>query len=499
MVRRKSIIAGILCSMLVLGGCGKAPEEISDYGNGIDDHVVENSIGGIDSTQADTETEADTSITTGTSNLANNELFGNKQIQWRDNFTVDDDKMKADVYIDYYPIPAEKLPLYKYRQVKLEDIHEDEIVEKIFGGTAEKRTSDLSIENGDSGELVMNYSGFLYSCVNRMDPNQTYSGWVDGEDYFIHTYEGQYKGVDAQMIIGYSYITGSVFLTMCPKVPGELIDNPNYKGMGTYQDMSEAEWAMTGDEKNDYDLYLDGLANKCQKTPDELVEDVSDFVGETFGIKPCEAAFQTRDEGYMVAVDGEVVVNDESTPRTEVVFYNIDDELLLSSHDGENKYDTEGLMIQEKNGYYVSLCNNISGFGSFGKASDSYKNYEYYELAAFNQGGFYVNDYGVLGFCMIFDSLLTEEVADSANVLSFENLKNAFVTAVSENVDSSQVDTDALHFKNMNVVYYGVADPDNASEGTMVPALWVHAVDGTRDTLEVIINALDGSLIEIKY
>ena len=66
-------------------------------------------------------------------------------------------------------------------------------------------------------------------------------------------------------------------------------------------------------------------------------------------------------------------------------------------------------------------------------------------------------------------------------------------------MDSSQVDTDALHFKNMNVVYYGVADPDNASEGTMVPALWVHAVDGTRDTLEVIINALDGSLIEIKY
>ena len=52
MVRRKSIIAGILCSMLVLGGCGKAPEEISDYGNGTDDHVVENSIGGIDSLSA---------------------------------------------------------------------------------------------------------------------------------------------------------------------------------------------------------------------------------------------------------------------------------------------------------------------------------------------------------------------------------------------------------------------------------------------------------------
>ena len=96
MGKKRTILAGVLSAMLILAGCGKQ-DAITDYGNGVDDHLTEETKGGVDSTAANTESEGDITETAATkSDLSKNELFGDKQIQWRDKFSVDDGKVNVD-------------------------------------------------------------------------------------------------------------------------------------------------------------------------------------------------------------------------------------------------------------------------------------------------------------------------------------------------------------------------------------------------------------------
>ena len=155
--------------------------------------------------------------------------------------------------------------------------------------------------------------------------------------------------------------------------------------------------------------------------------------------------------------------------------------------------------FQEKNGYYVALSNNIGGIFTYGASAASYRNYAYYDMANYNQGGFYVSDDGVMGFILLFDGWLTEKIAEDSSILSFEILKESFIKEVSENVDPSKLNTDKLYFKNMYLTYYGITNPDDETTGTLVPALWFTATEGTTTKMTVIINALDGSLIDISY
>ena len=150
MCKKRTILAGVLSAMLVLTGCGKQ-DAITDYGNGVDDHLTEETKGGVDSTAANTESEGDITETAATkSDLSKNELFGDKQIQWRDKFSIDDGKVNVDVYIDYNPMPIKELPLYKYTRASAAEIDEEKVVEKLFGDTAVQKTTPLEFDKGDS-------------------------------------------------------------------------------------------------------------------------------------------------------------------------------------------------------------------------------------------------------------------------------------------------------------------------------------------------------------
>jgi hypothetical protein len=292
---------------------------------------------------------------------------------------------------------------------------------------------------------------------------------------------------------------------MCVKTPGDLIDHPDYKGMGTYYNAAGAEY-YTGDDNSD-DTTARNMTNKCEMSKEELIDTVSDFMEDTFDIHACQEAFTTDGVFYSdyVYVDGaqDVVASVESEdPAVDVVFYSVDDDVYW--YNTEYDYmtaeeDQVGLMFEEKNGYYVSLDNDIGGFNKY--AQGSYTNYyhSYVGVSANNEGGFYVNDTGVMGFSIIYDGWITEKVTESTSVLSFENLKAAFVTAVSEQTDTSKLDVENLYFKDMTMIYYGLPNPDDPLEGTLVPAIVINAMDGTFDRMEVTLNIVDGSVIAIKY
>ena len=505
MGKKRTILAGVLSAMLILAGCGKQ-DAITDYGNGVDDHLTEETKGGVDSTAANTESEGDITETAATkSDLSKNELFGDKQIQWRDKFSVDDGKVNVDVYIDYNPMPIKELPLYKYTRASAAVIDEEKVVEKLFGDTAIQRTTPLDIEKGDSLELIQNYTTFLFRAMDTMGERIEIKTWAEEETFRVHTYEGQYKGTDAQMIFAYDFSSDIVFVSMCVKTPGDLIDHPDYKGMGTYFNAVGAEY-YTGDDNSD-DTTARNMTNKCDMSKEELIDTVSDFMEDTFDIHASQESFTTDGVIYSdyVYVDGSqgVVASVESEdPAVDVVFYSVDDDMYW--YNTEYDYmtaeeDQVGLLFEEKNGYYVSLASDIGGFNRY--AQGSYTNYyhSYEGVAANNQGGFYVNDTGVMGFSIIYDGWITERITESTSVLSFENLKAAFVTAVTENTDTSKLDVDSLYFKDMTMIYYGVPNPDNPLEGTLVPAIVINAMDGTFDRMEVTINIVDGSLISIAY
>jgi hypothetical protein len=503
MIKKKSLIAGVLCAMFVLGGCGKSAE-IEEYGNGKIEATSETEGDTSNNTEEKTETvkngDAAGIVYKKQSSSENTESVSAeiiKPIEWRDNFDVDGGKLKGDVYIDYTPVPVSKLPVYNYKKMGPSDINEEEIVKNLFGETAVKKTTAFDID--DSSELLNSYFDFYWSCISNITDTVSCEGWVDNEDYYFHTYEGTYKNVDCQLLFGYSYTTNATLIAMYPKNPGDIVDCPEYKGMGIYTKQTKYDYMVVGGEakveEQDSGSEAEEMANKCSLNSNQLVDTVRKFMSEELMIETCDDAFTPYD-----LIHDETWVGD---PEIDVVFYDVNDELFLSeNYDAySGSFEYEELPYIDKNGYYVRLTNDIGGIGSFAREASIYRNYDYYDVAAYNQGGFYVNDDGIMGFDIIFDGWLTDKVAEDTTVLSFDNLKECFISEVSKNVDSSKISTNtgSLYFKDMTLIYYGIENPDNDKEGTMVPALWFTATEGTAIKLQVILNAVDGSLISIEY
>ena len=494
MIGKKIILAGICSAMLLLGGCGKTDDKIEEYGG----EQVETTAVTEGSSEAEGSDVTEEEIS-GTGNDEVNPLLGSEKIEWRDKFDAADGKIQADIYIDYVPVPASELPMYNYKNLKLGDVKEEEIVKNLFGETATQYTGTFE-ETGSMYNMLDAYMCFYCVAVSPMPDKMEFKAWVDEENYFIHTYEGTYRNMDCMLMVGYGYECNCSFLAMYPINAGDAINHPEYAVMGRltpssmsyYVNESAAGDVVSSENGTETD---DKNVNKCTLDDDELLATCTDFLNEYLMIEACEDAFTTEDQSYyMVSVeDGEV----QKGPRQDVVFYTGPEDMFTTEDPltGELK-DPD---FQEKNGYYVALSNNIGGIFTYGASAASYRNYAYYDMANYNQGGFYVSDDGVMGFILLFDGWLTEKIAEDSSILSFEILKESFIKEVSENVDPSKLNTDKLYFKNMYLTYYGITNPDDETTGTLVPALWFTATEGTTTKMTVIINALDGSLIDISY
>ena len=135
MIGKKIILAGICSAMLLLGGCGKTDDKIEEYGG----EQVETTAVTEGSSEAEGSDVTEEEIS-GTGNDEVNPLLGSEKIEWRDKFDAADGKIQADIYIDYDPVPASELPMYNYKNLKLGDVKEEEIVKNLFGETATQYT-----------------------------------------------------------------------------------------------------------------------------------------------------------------------------------------------------------------------------------------------------------------------------------------------------------------------------------------------------------------------
>ncbi len=471
MIKRKYIISGVMCLMLAVSGCGKAePEIISDYGN-ITEQTVSESVQSKNENNSEERNPEE-----GDSDTVSHDLFGTGSVQWGDTFTSDDQKVNINVNISYEKKDVKSLPVYNYNSLKADSLHEEDIVKNLFGENAEKIAErNLAAESEDSLKLIQSYRGFLFMNDSRQEyDNAPLPAWTQNDDYFVHTYEGVYRNTDCQLIIGYNYNTDTAFFSMYPKNPGSMIGHPEYEwsevtGLDTeFMGMPIFYEGPDGAE-NDSDEIL--LTNKCTLSKESQINTAFGFLKDYLLLDINPDCLSTDQAGSM----GQSSV---STEQNEIEYFTKVPEYLG---------DTNSECV-ERNGYYINILNMISGFNIHAEDVNSY-----------NQGGIYVDDGGVIGFNIILNECLLDKQLENTSVLSFENLKSSFKSIVAEKLDTDKIKSDNLFFTDMDIEY--MRDSSDSETGSMVPALHLTAIaeDGFTIPVQVYINMIDGSLIDIVY
>ena len=114
----------------------------------------------------------------------------------------------------------------------------------------------------------------------------------------------------------------------------------------------------------------------------------------------------------------------------------------------------------------------------------------------FDGGNFYLTDKGVLGFSFASGFEYEEQMSEDVPVLDYESMLHAFESDLTASLDASELSKSSITFSEARFVYYPIPSPDVQGELTLVPAWEFSSMD--YDTF-VLINAMDGSLIEIMY
>ena len=465
---RKLVPVWAICSMLLLGGCSSDDLDlITDYGN--NDVTVALAEGTVQVDDSSMDGDSDSAI-------LGHDLFGSGKFEWKDNFITDDGSVKVDIDVDFNRVDVKKLPVYEYTALNSSTIREEEIVKNLFGDTAEKRMEEkLSLEREDSYKLIQSLSGFL-NIVNEREIatdffNPELPCWIEKDRYYIHTYEGIYRNVSCQLIIGYNYDTGTAYISMYPKNPGSMIGHPEYENVEV-SNLKQEFQGMAMMEKTENDSKK-AMENQCRMSKEERIETVQAFMKDMLIMDTNKDMLSASDVGYI----GEETAGAE---QNELEFYE-------KRFDITNPDDPKALEVTEKNGYYISILNSFGGINSYAEAWNSY-----------NQGGFYVNDDGVMGFNLIINECLGEKLNDNTPVLGFEDLKECFQKELSADIYEDIVKRDVVYIKDMEILYRRCPG-ENANQGTMVPVLHMSAVEGAINILDVYMSMIDGTIIEIRY
>ena len=457
MIIRRMVLTGAMCCML-LGGCGKNDVDmISDYGS---EKVAPQEI------RITEENERDAVVNPGSEAEAH-ELFGEGTVKWNETFTAYDEAVQCNIDVEFERILGKYLPTYKCIQINSESFHEEEIVQNLFGENARKRTDlVLTQDNGDSYKLMQSITGFLYSA-GEIDVDETaITPWIEKDNYFVHTYEGIYRNSDCQLAIGYSSELGKAYLAMYAKNPGEMIGHPEYgavEASGVVKEYCGPVYSMVTYEEDS----KKAMPNNCNLSQEEQLEKVNTFMKDYLLLDCNPDSFSTSNFGYI----GMNIMNDEPN---EAEYYSGPDHMYRQDDDG----------LLEKNGYYITLADNFGGIYTEGWP---------------DHGGFYVDDQGVVSFDLFLSEILTDKISEDTDIIDYENLQKCLKDAIVAKADSEKVKAEKLYFTEMKVIYSMVQDESDPNTGEMVPTLVLSATEGVVYKMQVYINMVDGSLMDVKY
>ena len=452
-IRGFAVIMGL---SLFCSACGKKePEKITSYGmsgSTTNDAVSEEAEGDTSSKK-----EGDTSSGKEMGPLPERQLGGNPV--WESSFMVD--TVPVEISINQVIRDTDTLHVFKMVNISEDLVREAETVKNIFGDTAKEVKRPISGAGGDALRLVWDAGQFILSHegssqFNFSEESETDS-WKDSNGFFWHTYEGKYMNTDYQLGIGYD--GEEKFISLYPKNPGELIGVPAC-------DHIEEVW-FSDDLANSYywnGVYLnkvmEGRPNRTQSTEDSLCEATLQFAKDVLGFN------MSRDD--LRCVTGQEL----GSPRTNEIFY-------YSKEDEENPE----LPNAVREGYVFSW--DMFHAGDLGGLWG-------------NAGRIGVTDKGVVGGTFLIDYEVMEELTGNAEVLKFDAVMESLSDVIRKNLDVKKINGQKLKISQAMLIYYPVTNEENPRESTLVPA-WDFKMESNGQIGEIVLNAVDGSMLTILY
>lgn len=484
-LRGKRVITPILLSgLLAMSGCGKKVDTIEEYGGQTVEQIENTGVENTGSEEASSETSGGV---TGVDEGSLSEKLGGEKLSFKDSVEVQGQFISID--LEYNVPDIDRLPTYRVTPMTSESIKEDDIVNNLFKDTAVPINDGrvLTKAEGDNVELI-NYIKQIYTLNLLGDGTggDRCDAWKEDGDFYLHTYEGKYRDKDYQLAISYSSLYQEMYVLLYPKNMPDVGSKPELKewGFSSLDGNLNLYYHNTMKMFDIHDVMAD-RPNECKSTDDQLSDMVRQSLRDDFYINLPEGdaglTFHRNifDEYFTVNDDK---INDDS--KCEIVFF--DEEMIDDpTFEGAIRHGYVGLLMQ-------------------GPEDIIFLNKKVY-LSSGNTGMVQVDDDGLIGLQFGISYNFEEELSDNAELLNFQTAMEALKKDVSEHLDLSQVDSKGLAFKEIEMLYYPIDSPENPGECTYVPA-WAVVASNGQDfgngyalRCVFVINALDGSFIDIAY
>ena len=390
--------------------------------------------------------------------------------------TFDINGTPASIDVNFSVNDADNLCIYNIEPLSPDDINEDEIVSSIFGDTGKAITPDVKdyLTKEEDSDLIMNMATTISQMNNDLD--HLYSdkncAWIDTDDYYMHTYEGKYNGVDYELLISFSKISGQMITGLYPLRYGDVIQSP---GLDQCYATNTSGSLITGNSiQNAIDIneVMADKTNKCTLSDDELINTTAESLYNFINI-------DYPKEAISLSLDGAAPIDDTESEKNELVFLN--DDILGTA-------DLNGAV---RDGYQIYvmfyLCNQVTKYDTAGDG-----------INQFNAGYVDINDSGIIDFFMFSKYKFNGLVTDNASILSFEDAMDTFVNESSkecEAADFSAAVNGQISYVDAALVYVPVTMEDGTMQ--LTPAWELTAFSNkTRLIAVTYVNALDGSYID---
>ncbi len=554
--------AALMAVMMLVAGCGKAEEnyEIDDYQNG--DTVSQSKDGGSGEADGNSEGKDSSSnkvvaldrsgnivnVDMGSVGALVQKLGGDpdeRTLTYANDFMIG--PYSANINVVYDALYAEETEMMSSHKIKLiseEDVKEEEIVKNIFGDTAKKLSGSLNESMGDSVELVNAYYQIRYSFTGSygiefnvetdadgelVEETAECPAAVDEEEYYIHTYEGLYNNHTYQLLIAYHRTRCCARIALFPKNLSEYAGQPGIGGVG-YLYPIEGLFYLSNNENMeklqtmDVERILSDRENKCNLSADTIKSEAKKFFKEKLGINTVENTFELPGgfSGSIYAMGSAMVTQSSDGTVTYSMGEDFPEEsdglvdLIIMPEDIDEKLTgavKDGYLLQ-MNGKYNGLPVVAPGFDGSRMGYYNYNigqpyiylmNDEESKVAKNNFGSIWVDDSGVAGMDISIYYSIEEVMSEDVPLITFENAMKCFEKEVAENFDITQLgytrndNKQKIYFKEISLVSYMLPSPGDKYEYTFVPAWVINSVNGTSVQSTTLINAMDGSLIDIQY
>ena len=451
-----------------LPGCGKQKIEDIEY---VDEGSTENGSENGNSSKTGDQTDQPLAKRLGVDD----------KLLYKEEFDIQGNKIKID--INQKPQDIDRIPSYSAIPVTYDEEKENTIVNNLFGDTAKK----IDVDPAD------------YLSPN--DENLSGSG-----ENVVHVYEGLYGGHICRFIYIYTDYNNTISMSMRPddiagfiNASGKKYMHQFYSSRGIYSVMSEQNMADFDDDESsdteepDYQdemisveetqafiQEMNDMPNRYTATDDELYGIAYKFMKDTLGISILSEAISVNEYGINMYETGNEEGEEESI-RTELVF--------TDSKEFNASMENREEVI--KDGYAVTYSSFIEDMNATTNRSDY--------LCEDNYGWINITDEGIIGFDYTYGYLLDEKLSEDVQILSFNDVMECLKNDLIENLDVKSLKTSQVVFDNCFLMYYGMKSPDGGNEYTFIP-VWLFSGNNDGNAFsEVLINAVDGSLIMMRY